>query len=170
MTEDELEEINLVDLDLGRLEEHFVIQPRLYRHYSRKLADAKLRLNQAKANEKLAEAEAQRMVRNKPAKYGLKMAKPTEPAIKARALSTTVYQGAIKALNKAQHVVDLLDSAVTTCEHRKRAIEGLVSLWTSDYFAKPKTPKGEQGEKLRAKMNEEESRKAFQGRPLKRRT
>ena len=131
--------LSFTDIDLSRLEEEWVRQPKLFGKYSAKLADAKKDLSEAKATEEVVEAEIKRRIRRNPQKYGVN--KVTEPAIKEAMILHPNYQSAVAAVTEAKHAVDVLEGLVNTLEHRKRTLENLVTLHGQNYFSKPRLRK-----------------------------
>ena len=66
--------------------------------------------------------------------------KPTEVAIAAAITNDDDYKVANDALLDANEAVNLLASAKTAFEHRKKALEGLTQLWLGGYFSNPNIP------------------------------
>ena len=66
--------------------------------------------------------------------------KPTEVAIAAAIISDEEYKLANQTLLDANEAVNLLASAKTAFEHRKKALEGLTQLWLGGYFSNPNIP------------------------------
>lgn len=110
-------------------------QAPLFHRYAVKLADAKNRYAEAKAEFELQEAELSRAVRATPERYGLQ--KTTEALIEATVKVQQEYQSALRAMNKARHDVDVVQAAVDALHHKKAALENAVSLWAKNYFATP---------------------------------
>lgn len=140
------EEADFFVLDEGRLDEEWINQPKLYHRYKVALADARKVHEQAKAARDVTAAEVDRSVRLNPGQFGLE--KLTEPSIEKAILISKKYQSANRAVIDAKHAVDVLEAAVDTLEHRKKALENLVQLWLANYFSKMKTPKDVPQEKL----------------------
>lgn len=128
---------NFNDIDLGRLEEHWLQQPRLYGKKAARLADAKLELSTVKAQLEVTEAEVKLHIRRYPNKHGFK-GRVTDSVVKELVLLDKTYRDAQRKVHDAQHVVDVLTGAINTLEHRKRTLENLVTLYGQDYFSKPK--------------------------------
>lgn len=128
------------EIDPYRLDEEWVEQPRLYHMYAVELAEARKDLEEAKRMRDVAKAEADKLVRNEPERFGL--SKVTENAIKETIPTVPEVQQAEKEVIEARYAMDIAEAAVGAMDHRKRALEGLVSLHLADYFSKPKVPKG----------------------------
>jgi hypothetical protein len=139
------------NIDLARLEEEWLMQPKLYDKYSSKLADAKLDLAEAKSEQEWVIADVKRRLRKNPQKYGL--SKTTDAIIKEASVLHPLWRKAEKAVNEAAHRVDVLNGIINTLEHRKRTLENLVTLFGQSYFSKPKV-KREVQSKLVQLMNE----------------
>lgn len=130
---------DLFDLDKHRLDDEWLLQPRLYRKWATKLADARQEVERAKAALDVAEAEADREVR---ADYAAKDEKCTEATVKASVVLHPEVRRRRSELIDAKHHEDVVDAYVTALDHRKRALEKLVDLQGRDYFAEPAAPKG----------------------------
>lgn len=130
------------ELDKNRLDEEWVNQPRLYREYADKLAEAERDLSRAEAALKVTRADAELAIRENPAKFGLE--KVVEAAVKARVETHKAVVKAHDEVIRVQYRVSLLKAACRTLEHRKAALQELVTLWQNDYFATPRV-KGEAG-------------------------
>jgi hypothetical protein len=129
---------SLTNLNLATLEEDWLLQVPAHDRYSRKVPDAKLDLSEAKAALEVVEAEVKRSIRRNPSKYGIEQSRVTEAMVAEAMILSPKYQKALKAVNDAKHVVDVLEAALNTLDHRKRTLESLVSLFGMSYFAKPK--------------------------------
>ena len=117
------------------LDEEWVKQPDTFRKYSEALAEAKRDFEEAKNRLAVVRAETDLTVRKKPSKYGLD--KLTEGVIKA---AVEIDEGVVKAeadVVEARYEVNLLEAAVGSLDHRKRALSDLVSLHLADYYSKP---------------------------------
>lgn len=125
----------LSEIDLGELDRHWLEQTPLYQKYASKMAKAKLRLAEAKAEHELLEATMKKRIRTNPSRFGLQ--KATEASVVEALIVNRKYQASLETLRKAKYVVDLLEGILTTLEHRKRTLESLVTLHGQSYFAKP---------------------------------
>lgn len=139
--EEDEEEVNFFDIDRYNLDDEWVKQPKLYHTFATKLANAKKRLEEAKAYLELMEADLNFKIRQDPTTYGL--SKVTDKSVEAAILTRKVYQTARDSFIKAKHRVDLLDGAVRTLDHRKRALEDLVDLHLNDYFSRPQAKRSD---------------------------
>lgn len=127
---------SFIDIDQNNLDKEWIEQPGLFYKYACLLADAKKSLAEAKSNYDLIQAETAAEIRREPERFGLE--KVTEAAITATIpLQTLVKKGSTDFI-ESRHTVDTLEAAVTALEHRKRALENLVSLHGQSYFSTPR--------------------------------
>lgn len=139
------EDFEFHQINKHKLDDEWELQPKLYRHYAEKLADAERDHRLAETALELVEAEVELDIRKDTVSAGLE--KGTEGEIKkAVVINKTVCQSKRKEID-ARHRVDVLKAAVRTLEHRKAGIQDLVQLWMASYFAKPRI-KGDDGEKM----------------------
>ena len=134
-----------LDIDPLRLDEEWLGQPKQRQTFGELHADAQLELDTAKANLSVAEAEADRDIRECPSDYGIE--KLSEARVSATVTLHPAVKVATKKLNEARHKVNVLQAAVDGLEHRKRALTQLVELHGQDYFAAPRMPAGVKNKK-----------------------
>ena len=130
-------EKSFLSIDENRLDREWLKQPDLMYKYATMYADAKREASEAKSNLEATKAQLTNKIRNNPEDYDLSD-KPTEKAIEAKVLSNKKYKKANTNVLDAVHAVDVLGAAVTSIEHRKRALEKLVSLHGQNYFSTPR--------------------------------
>ena len=139
MNKEEQEEFeNLLEIDRYRLDDETAAQPRKVWHYSKLMAQALLKLDEAKANVKVVEAEVDSVVRATPKKFGL--TKPTEMSVKKAIYRSTKMISAMKKLHRAQYRVNLLDGANKALDHRRTSLTILNSQDERGYYSKPTEP------------------------------
>lgn len=131
---------DLFHLDPDRLDEEWVAQPSLYHEHALVLAEAREHYERAKAERDLVAAELDREVRSDPARFGLD--KVTEAAVQTAVATQKRLAQATNAVITARFETDKAQAVVDALEHRKKALENLVQLRLSDYFAEPRPPKG----------------------------
>jgi hypothetical protein len=131
------EDYDFLDIDENMLDREWVKQPKLFFNWARKLAGARLRLDEAKADLDLVRADLDRDIRANPKKYNL--VKVTEDAVKNCIVTLDEYLEALRMVNKNKHQVDIYDAAVKALDHKKRALEKLVDLHGQNYFSSPRT-------------------------------
>lgn len=123
-------------IDPHALDVEWLRQPELYHIYAGKLADAKRNLEELKHEQDRVEAELQIAIRDNPDDYGLP--KVTEAVVAAAVKDLPAYQRAQKAVVIAKHIVDLLQADCTALDHKRKALENLVTLHGLDYFSEPR--------------------------------
>lgn len=129
----------ILNIDKHRLDEEWLMQPKLFGQFAFDLAEAKTEFERAKASLELVEAELDREVRLSPEKFDLPE-KLTETLIANTVKSRPRYRKAYEGMIEAKHEVGILSAATEACEQRKKALEGLVSLFLADYYSSPKAP------------------------------
>ena len=123
------------DIDLDRLDEEWLKQPKLYYSAAKELADARLEVDRLKSMMDVAEAELHLDILAHPDTY--KLEKTTDAVIKQAVIVHLSKKSVCRKLREAKHLVDLLSSYCTALEHRKRSLENLVSLHGQNYFSRP---------------------------------
>ncbi len=127
------------EIDMGRLEYELRDQPKLYKHYADKLAEAKKELREAEVLLKVNMAIAEKRIRRRPAKYGIKTVR--ESAIKLEIPLHPLVQQAEALVTQAQYAVNLLTGSTRALEHKKSSLEDLTKLLLSDIWSVPRVPK-----------------------------
>lgn len=137
-------------IDEYRLDEEWRGQAELYHYWAVMYADAMLDVDNTKAALALAKeslefgkAESDREIRSDPVAFGIE--KLSEARVAHCVLLHPICRAAFDALagarddlNKAQHVANILEAAVKSLDHRKKALEKLVDLQGRDYYAEPR--------------------------------
>jgi hypothetical protein len=123
-------------IDLDNLELEWLSHPNKVELVSREIADAKLNLAELESEQEVVESRIKLKIRDNPEKYGLKSS-ANEP-VKERMVLFKSYKRIIRKINEAKHIVNLLQGAMNTLEHRKKALEDLVTLQGRSYFATPR--------------------------------
>lgn len=150
------------DLDKHRLDEEWCNQPRLYHEAADQLADARKEVEISKAAKDLCEAELDRKIRTHPDEFGLPE-KTTETMIRNVLIVQQRYQDCVNKMIDTKHQVDLIESDVRSLEHRKSALENLVSLRMKDYYADPVA-----APEVKERMEKVSMDNAFEGKKKKR--
>jgi len=130
-------EFDFFDIDINNLDKEWINQPKIFFKYASELADVRRRLEEAKAELDVVKASLDKAIRENPASFGLPE-KITETLISNTIIQQSEYQEALKIYRIRKHKVDILQAAVTALDHRKSALERLVSLHGQNYFAAPK--------------------------------
>lgn len=130
----------LFDIDEFDLVNEWKKQPKFFLHYAEQLADARRDFEQVKAEREIVRAETDREIRKDPKKFGLE--KITETVIENTITLNVTYQRINSKWLETKGKVDTLQAIVDGLDHRKRALEKIVDLFLSGYYAECKTPKG----------------------------
>lgn len=133
---DEEDEFDFLRPDKTMLDTEWVNQPKLFYDYAVQLADARMELDETKAELDVARAEIDKRIRVNPEEYEIE--KVTEAVITNTILRQDEYQDKLADVIKAKHQMDVLQAAVNALDHRKAALERLVSLHGQSYFATPR--------------------------------
>lgn len=126
-------------IDPHCLEEEWMAQPALYFKYSQLLEQAQREKDTAKEALDVTKARLDLAIREDPDAYGL--SKVTESTVASAILVSKEYRTALTESNEAYYRYTLLSNAIRALEHKKKALENMVSLWLGSYFAGPKEPK-----------------------------
>lgn len=150
---------DFLEIDQHALDKEWLSQPKKVFKYAQDLAHARKTLDEAKTELDLAEAELDKTIRNDPGEFGIE--KLTEKTVQAAIKEQKEYQAAQKELLEAKHAVDILAAAVNALEHRKRALESLVTLHGQQYFSSPSV-KASSGEDMTASFSKAKARTKHQ--------
>lgn len=146
------QEFDFFEINPNRLDEEWLRHPKLYHKHAIILADARKEYEQKKAELEVLSAEIDRAIRSTPSEFGLE--KITETVVANTILIQPPYRKLQKEVIEAKHDVAVAEAAVSTMEHRKKALENAVQLHLADYFSEPKA-RGS----AREKMEEEKKRR-----------
>lgn len=125
-----------INIDPSRLDEEWIRQPELYHGQAELLANAKRELDLARRSLEVVKAETALDVRRNPKAYDL--SKVTEATVEATVEIQKAVNDANERVINAKHAVEIYNASCNALDHRKRALEKLVSLYMSDYYATPK--------------------------------
>jgi hypothetical protein len=128
-----------LEIDPDALDVAWVNQPGLMAHWAAKLERCRHRLEIAKSNERLREAQMDAKVRSQPERYKIK--RLSEGAINSVIAQDATLLELQQATRAAQREVSLHSAAVDAIHQRRYALQNLVQLLTMDYFAGPKMPR-----------------------------
>ncbi len=126
-------------IDLDRLEEECIAQPKLMYDAIMELVEAKRDYEQAKADLQLTGSELDRDIRRNPSRFGLE--KVTEDVVKQTVIWQVQYQNANKRVLETKYDMEVFGARVTALESKKKSLELAVDLWSKAYFAEPKIPR-----------------------------
>lgn len=124
------------EIDEYSLEKEWIRQPILFMEYAAEANKAQAERDRLKAQLDLVQASMDLEVRNDPELYGI--TKVTETVVANVVIRTAKYQKAQKAYFDAREKHGVLDKAITALEHKKKALESLVSLFAMNYYSEPK--------------------------------
>lgn len=148
---------SVVEIDEGLLDKEWLKQPKLFMRYAIQLAEVKLEFAEAKANLELVQAELEHRIREDPETYGIK--KVTEGSIHSALVMQKRYKQAVSEMNLAKHRVDLTQAVVDALDHRKRALENLVTLHGQNYFSTPRVKGGVVDEQIKQQARSKGTKK-----------
>ena len=144
-------EDNDFQIDKNNLDAEWLRQSNLYNKYAAKAADARRDFDECKNVLEVVKAEVSLSIRQSPEHHGI--SKVTEAVIN----QTVEIQGAVKDAQNdvviARYQHEICSAAVNALDHKKKALENLVTLFMADYFSSPRAKKEEAG-----KMEEVERR------------
>lgn len=128
-------EKNEFRIDPEDLENECIKHPSILYRYLRKLADAKLALEEAGQVYDLCKVTLDAKIRDRPERY--KLTKVTEAAIQNTIRTQKEYLESRDTKVRLQHEVDVLQAAVTALSHKREMISNLVALARMDWYAEP---------------------------------
>lgn len=128
--------MGLLHIDKGRLDEELTRLPQDIHDHSVRLANAKATVEAISNELELEEAKLSAAVRNSPKDFGLGD-KATVDAIKGAVLSDDGIQAIGDRLRSAKNAVDLTWAVVNGLAAKREAIQPLVKLFLSGYYAHP---------------------------------
>ena len=124
-----------IAIDPYMLEEEWLMQPSLFARYAEEAREKLKERDQMKSRLEEIKAEVSKKIRKDPEKHGL--AKATEGSLLEVVITNpevksinALYLASIDEARAAQNMVDNM-------EMKKKALEGLVSLYKADYFSIP---------------------------------
>ena len=126
-------------VDEHRLVEEWVEHPSRVFYYASLAADIQMNLEEARRFDEVLRADLSLTVRKNPESFGLQ--KTTEGMIEAVIQSDERVQSSAKKIIKLKNELDLAKAAVLALESKKKALESIVQLHMTSYFANPKSPR-----------------------------
>ena len=129
-----------IHIDEHNLEGEWLEQPSYFLYYAEAHAEALYERDMAKSRLDLQYAKMYSDIKKNWEKYF--DSKPTEPAIKEFIMKHPAYQTLERKLIEAAKDVNLLLSVKTAFDHRRRALENLVSLKIAGFHSEPRTRRG----------------------------
>lgn len=137
-------------------------------YWSEKAADLQSDVEELQASFERLRAEIDSEIRNDPSAYGI--GKPSETAIANAILLQPEFKKAEKALLEKRRFLVRAKASLNTLEHRKRALEHLVDLWTADYYSDIKSVAAKSGDSSSNRQMSDEEKREIRRRGLERRS
>lgn len=125
------------EIDKFNLDEELVKHPQLFYLYSEAYSKAQMETQKAKDSWELRKAELELEIKDDPGKFGLK--KDTESIVKAKLMTMQEIKKLYEIYLAKLGVERILSKAERAFEHRKKSLEGLVSLQVQNYYSQPKS-------------------------------
>lgn len=151
------QDLGFLEIDENDLQKAWVDQVRLRYEYGAKLSAARKVHDERKGVLAIKTAEISLDIRTHPENYTLP--KITEDVVKAAVLVQDEYKQALQDLIDARYDLEMLENAVDALEHKKKALENIVSLTLSELRSEPRSPRinGEQYSGSRKKATYQEA-------------
>jgi len=134
-------------IDKNRLDDEWLEQPKIIRHWTEQAAEARRDFEHTKADLVVVKAEVARAARSDPESVGL--AKITEAAIAEYVPTDKRVRKAEKMVIDARYEMEIMDGFVEAMQHRKKALENAVELFLSGYFAEPRAKSPDAKDRMR---------------------
>lgn len=128
---------SVLTIDESNLHEEWFRQADLYHEAAVELAELRHQLDLAESKKEVMQAELRLTVRQNPSKYGL--SKVTEGSIDEIVTTHNKMTSVIEDVNTLKYKVNIAKAMVDALDQKKRALEKLVDLFLSDYWAEPRT-------------------------------
>lgn len=130
-----------VEINPNQLDVEWLRQPALYQKYSEACAEANDDLKRAEQRMKVIRSELILEASERGEDVLGKGVKPTGPTIEAYYRNHKEHQDAKEEYFKAAKRAEMLTNALFALQQKKVALENLVRLLTSNYFASPSVPR-----------------------------
>jgi len=128
-----------IEIDETALDVEWLNQPKRMLQYCHISAEAQRRTSLAKERREVVKARLILEIQKDPEKFGL--SKTTKDMIEAVVLTHPDYLAASEDYINAEYEQNIAIGTVRAFEQRKSALENLVRLHASQYFAGPSTPR-----------------------------
>ena len=126
----------IFNIDEDNLVEELKNQPKFYYDYASQLAVARRRVEEEKATLDVIEANLKKEIREDPEKFELKP-NPAIAIVDGEVMLQKPFQNARQIVIKLKYKMDMIQAAVIALDHRKSALERMVSLHGQNYFSTP---------------------------------
>ena len=127
-----------ISIDINSLDREWLKQPVMYMKYAEQLAKANAESKRAKEAVELLWAELDSITRTDAATDNKKI---TEAYVDSQIKQSPTYKKAQEEYRQAIYNADVLSAVVSSLDHRKKALENLVTLYVGQYFSAPSNRK-----------------------------
>jgi len=156
-------------IDKLNLDMECIRQAELYKEYSDNLASAVFNKDKCKEELAVLKAEVDSEIRADPSEYGFESVRPTETAIINAVIQDSRVVKKTEEYLESCYQVNVLEGSKWAMEQKKTALELIVKLYVSGYWADPHVSKTD-GEQFEKQVVDEESVKELESNPrMKRR-
>lgn len=128
-----------IEINPEALDVEWVKQPSLYMKYSEQLAGLRDRVDRLKEKFDVLDAGLGLKIRQDPARYGLD--KLTEGGVQTVIATNEAHLSLSDEMATARYEYEVMQAAVRAMDQKKSALENLVRLHGSSYFAGPSVPR-----------------------------
>lgn len=132
-----MREQDILKIDQNNLDLEWIKQPDLVYEIAMDVANNRLRMDTLKDELSLLEATLSKEARSNPEDFEIE--KVTEKAIEMAILSHEDYQAKQIECRDARYDYEINVALLNALEHKKRALESLVSLHGQSYFSTPRS-------------------------------
>ncbi len=134
-----------IQIDIDHLDTELLRQASLYQRWGKREADALYQKDQVEEILSKCKAKIDLAIRADPEKFGFSGSKPTETAISSLLTLNSEVGERTEAFLKSKYTTRVLNIAVKSFEHKKKALEKLVDLYINGYWATPRVdPKAQE--------------------------
>jgi hypothetical protein len=144
-----------VQIDPSALDVEWLDQAQTFMRYARHAEETRRDVDWAKERLEVKKAELDKAVRSDPDKYGI--ARISEGAILNTIMLDAEYKDLSDKFIEAKYEAGMAQAAVRAMDQRKTALENLVRLHASSYFAGPRVPRDLVDEHQQRKARQERS-------------
>ena len=143
--------------DESALDVEWLAQPALTLKYGMNCAKARDALDRSKEKLEFVKAELDAKIRKHPERYDIQ--KLTEAVVQNSIITDTYYQDTLEEYLQAKNDYEIARVAMSAVEAKKAALENLVRLHGTNYFAGPAVPR----DLTKEWANQERIKKADEG-------
>jgi|6_EtaG_2_1085325.scaffolds.fasta_scaffold216197_2 hypothetical protein len=136
MKKKERDYVEDIEVNEANLKQEWERQPGLYLHYSIVLADAERARNVSKEELDITKAQLDKDIRSRPEEFDVE--KITESVVTNTILLQESYVEKNQEYIDRGYEVSIMQGVIRAFDHKKKALENLVTLYISGYNAEPK--------------------------------